>query len=272
MILSNFHTHTTFSDGANTPEEMVKTAISLKMTALGFSDHSPIGTECTGTTGMALEKEEAYRAEILRLKEIYQDRLTILSGLEQDSNSPKTPYLYDYTIGSIHGIWCDGIYRAIDYKEAVALETTQKYFGGDHYAYAECYFRAVAETANKYDPTFFGHIDLIAKYNEGGKHFDEADPRYRKAALEAVEALIPTGKPFEINTGAISRGVRVTPYPNPFILKEIHDLGGQIVLSGDSHSASGLLCAYDKATELAKFCGFQSALTLTETGWQEEAL
>ena len=45
MIKANFHTHSTFSDGANTPEEMVQTAISLGMTALGFSDHSPIGKE-----------------------------------------------------------------------------------------------------------------------------------------------------------------------------------------------------------------------------------
>jgi histidinol-phosphatase (PHP family) len=272
MILSNFHTHTTFSDGKNTPQEMIEAAIGLHMTALGFYDHSPIGEECTGTSGLAFAEEEAYRAEITRLKELYKDRISILCGLEQDSNSPKTPYAYDYTIGSIHGIWVDGIYRAVDYSEAVMLETVKNYFGGDHYAYAECYYRAVAETANQYDPTFFGHIDLVAKYNEGGKHFDEADPRYVKAALEAVEALIPTGKPFEINTGAISRGLRVTPYPNPFILKEIHDLGGKIVLSGDSHSASSLLCAYDKATALAKFCGYTTALTLTPTGWQEEQL
>ena len=272
MILSNFHTHTTFSDGKNTPEEMVQYALAHKMTALGFSDHSPIGEECTGTTGMAFESEEAYRSEINRLKNVYGDRICLLLGIEQDSNSPKTPYPYDYSIGSIHGIWCDGIYRAVDYSAQVALQTVADYFGGDHYAYAESYYRAVAETANKYDPTFFGHIDLIAKYNEGGKHFDEDHPRYRKAALEAVEALIPCGKPFEINTGAISRGVRQTPYPNPFILKEIYRMGGQIVLSGDSHSAEGLLCAYDKATALALSCGFTTALTLTESGWKEEAL
>ena len=272
MILSNFHTHTTYSDGKNTPEEMVQYALAHHMTAIGFSDHSPIEEKCTGTTGMAFSDEEAYRAEITQLKKTYADQITILCGLEQDSNSPKTPYPYDYTIGSIHGIWCDGLYRAIDYNEAVMLETVEKYFGGDHLAYAESYYKALAETANRYDPTFFGHFDLVAKYNEGGKHFDESNPRYQKAALEALEALLPFGKPFEINTGAISRGVRQTPYPNPFILKEIHALGGQIVLSGDSHSAQGLLCAYDKATELAKFCGFTTALTLTNSGWQEEQL
>ena len=152
------------------------------------------------------------------------------------------------------------------------LETVDMYFGGDFYAYTQAYYRTIAENANKYNPTFFGHFDLVTKYNEGGKFFDESHPRYRKAALEALEALLPLGKPFEINTGAIARGLRITPYPNPFILKEIHDLGGNIILSGDSHSASALLCGYDIATELAKQAGFTTALTLTNSGWQEETL
>lgn len=272
MIKANFHTHSTFSDGANTPHEMVKAAISLGITALGFSDHSPISPECTGTTGMAFEEEKAYRQEILRLKEVYGDKLPIYLGIEQDSNSPATAYSYDYSIGSIHGIWAEGQYRAVDCNEETMLETVRDFFGGDHYAYTEQYFRAVAETANKFDPTFFGHIDLVAKYNEGGKHFDESHPRYRKAALEAVETLISTGKPFEINTGAISRRCRTTPYPAPFILKEIHDMGGKIILSGDSHSAHSLLCAYDLATELAKSCGFDTAFVLSPDGLREERL
>lgn len=271
MIRANFHTHTTFSDGANTPEEMVRTALSLGMTALGFSDHSPL-ENCEGTTGMARSDELSYRQEILRLKEAYAGQMEIYLGIEMDSNSPPTPYIYDYTIGSIHGIWADGQYRAVDYTESWMLATVQDFFGGDHIAYAKSYFSAVAETANKYDPTFFGHIDLVAKYNEGGKYFNEGDKRYQNAALEAVEALIPTGKPFEINTGAISRGVRTTPYPAPFLLKEIYQMGGNILLSGDSHSASSLLCAYDQATELAKSCGFTTAFVLSPDGLRETNL
>lgn len=271
MIRANFHTHTTFSDGANTPEEMVKAALALKMTALGFSDHSPL-LGCEGTSGIHPAEENAYRQEILRLKEIYADQIPLFLGIEMDSNSQPTSYAYDYSIGSIHGIFTEGQYRAVDYSESWMLTTVREFFGGDHFAYAKSYFSAVAETANKFDPTFFGHIDLVAKYNEGSKYFDESDPRYRNAALEAVEALIPTGKPFEINTGAISRGVRKTPYPAPFLLKEIHDMGGKIILNGDSHSASSLLCAYDLATELALSCGFTRAFVLTLDGLGETSL
>ncbi len=40
MNFSNFHQHTTFSDGKNTPEEVLQSALARGMEAIGFSDHS----------------------------------------------------------------------------------------------------------------------------------------------------------------------------------------------------------------------------------------
>ena len=39
--LSNVHSHTTFSDGKNTVEEMVQAALGLVFHTLGFSEHGP---------------------------------------------------------------------------------------------------------------------------------------------------------------------------------------------------------------------------------------
>ena len=46
LIKSNLHTHTTFCDGVDTPEEMVQAALGLRMDTIGFSGHSftPIDT------------------------------------------------------------------------------------------------------------------------------------------------------------------------------------------------------------------------------------
>ena len=249
---------------------MVKSALSLGMTALGFSGHAYIAYD--GTTGMGPDAEAAYRQEVLRLKDAYRDRIQIYLGIEMDGYSPAPAYPYDYRIGSVHGFLIDGQYRAVDYREDFMRETVDTFFGGDYYAYAEMYYRTEAELANKFDPDFFGHFDLVTKFNEHGKYFDENHPRYRKAALEALEQLISTGKPFEINTGAISRGYRETPYPAPFLLQEIHDLGGTIILSSDCHSKDSILCAFDRATELAKSCGFTTACILTPEGFREAPL
>jgi predicted metal-dependent phosphoesterase TrpH len=39
MIFTDLHVHTTFSDGKNTPEEVVLSAIDMGFDAIGFSGH-----------------------------------------------------------------------------------------------------------------------------------------------------------------------------------------------------------------------------------------
>ncbi|MBR1659994.1 MAG: PHP domain-containing protein, partial [Oscillospiraceae bacterium] len=40
MISEDFHVHSSFSDGKNSPEEIVEAALARGMTRLGISDHS----------------------------------------------------------------------------------------------------------------------------------------------------------------------------------------------------------------------------------------
>ena len=90
-----------------------------------------------------------------------------------------------------------------------------------------------------------GHFDLISKFNEAGALFDEADPRYIAASRAAADALLKTGKPFEINTGAISRGYRTAPYPSKALRDYIRQKGGSFLLSSDSHAKESLCCGFD---------------------------
>ena len=79
---SNLHTHTTFCDGRDTPEEIVLAAIEAGMSTIGFSEHSTVtfDVEC----GIRPDQNEAYRQEILRLRQIYGSKIQILLGIEQD--------------------------------------------------------------------------------------------------------------------------------------------------------------------------------------------
>ncbi|MBQ8254674.1 MAG: hypothetical protein IJY94_04125, partial [Clostridia bacterium] len=99
--------------------------------------------------------------------------------------------------------------------------------------------------------------------------FDTAAPRYIKACSDALDALLAHNVPFEINTGAMSRGHRSAPYPSPEILKYIKEKGGSIILDSDSHNAKNLCYAFDVATDLAKRCGFRSRVILTQNGKKE---
>ena len=85
-----------------------------------------------------------------------------------------------------------------------------------------------------------GHFDLITKFYEGGALFDETEPRYIAASRAAADVLLKTGKPFEINTGAISRGYRTAPYPSLALRDYIRHKGGSFLLSSDSHAKESL--------------------------------
>lgn len=63
-LRSCVHTHTTFCDGASTPEETVQAALGLGFVSLGFSGH---GAAAYDDAAMTPAAEVQYRREILRL-------------------------------------------------------------------------------------------------------------------------------------------------------------------------------------------------------------
>ena len=69
MQLYNLHTHSIFSDGKSTPEEVVVEAINQGLEILGFSDHSPVPFE----NSFAIKDNEIqnYINTIKSLKEKY---------------------------------------------------------------------------------------------------------------------------------------------------------------------------------------------------------
>lgn len=271
MILQNLHTHTTFCDGNNTAEEMVQSAIRLGMNSLGFSGHSPVDWSDENWASLDVP---AYRAEVLRLRSAYAGQLDIFLGIEQDLDSPpRDPKLsYDYAIGSVHNVWVDGVCLCVDNTAQIMLDAIHRCFGGDPYAYTRTYFRRMAEVAAATGCQIVGHFDLVTKFNEGGRYFDEEHPRYLSAALEALDALSGRDLIFEINTGAISRGYRTVPYPSPTLLRAIREKGNRICITSDSHSVGTLLCAFDQARELARACGFRETWALTERGFIPQQL
>ena len=111
MIFSNYHTHTTYCDGADSPEELVLEAIRLGCPEIGFSGHSHL-TEDTGS--MSEQGTLDYCAEIRRLQTQYADQIKIFLGIEHDVFSEVDRSLYEYTIGAVHWIKKNEILFPVD--------------------------------------------------------------------------------------------------------------------------------------------------------------
>lgn len=249
MHFSDFHTHTCFSDGSDTPEQMVREAIARGMAQLGISDHSFTAFD----TGYCLppEKTQQYKASLQALKESYTGQIELFCGMEQDYYSAIPATGYDYVLGSVHYVQCGAEYVPIDLSEEIFASLIERHFGGDSYALCERYYETVADVVAKTQCDVISHFDIITRFNAGGRFFDETHPRYVAAYRAAADALLATGKPFEINTGLMARGMRDYPYPRAEICDYIAAGGGSFLLSSDSHRKQELMFGFGTVRALA---------------------
>lgn len=267
-IRSDFHVHTSYCDGRDTPKEMAEAAYALGFHTIGFSGHS------ADYSGLEICMDEsraaAYRNEIRTLQNQYEGRMRVLCGLELDYHSDMTADGYDYVIGSVHNLYIDGKYRIIDHTKDDLLALVDNHFNGAFDSFAEHYYACVADVLRKTKADIIGHFDLITKFHDDSMLPN--DRAYLQHAFEAIHTLIPYGKPFEINVGAISRGYRKTPYPAENLLQEIHRCGGKIMFTGDCHDRRYLGKCFEGAIELARKCGFTEYVDWGKHGFEEFSL
>ncbi len=240
----DLHVHTVWCDGKNTPEEMILSAIDKGLETIGILMHSYLSFDADGT--VLPSRLPLFLTEIANLKQKYADKINVLCGIEADIFSEFEKSLFDYVIGSVHYVYVDGTKYPIDNGEETFVKVCNEYFNGDYYALAESYFDKVSTVLEKTDADIIGHFDIITKYNGDGKYFSEDNPRYIKAYQKAVDKLVVYGKPFEINTGAMSRGYKTQPYPSKSIIDYIISKGGKFILSSDAHHRDNIAFAFEK--------------------------
>lgn len=242
--MTDYHMHTTYCDGKNTAEEMVLSAIEKGLTSIGFSGHG--FTDYDDSYCMQKDTELKYRAEILRLREKYKDKIEILLGIEQDLWAGKPDPGLDFVIGSVHYFTDGKQYFPVDHTADVQKEAADKLFGGDFYALAEHYYDAVSKIPEMTGADVVGHFDLITKFIEKNPMFDTNHPRYVAAWKKAADKLLASGILFEMNTGAITRGYRTTPYPADPIFDYLLEHGAKFIINSDSHRTDSIGYRYDE--------------------------
>jgi len=72
FLTGDWHTHSTFSDGRNQPEEIVETAINLGLQLIAITDHVNVDSGWL----------DDFVLELSRLKSKYGNKIKVLSGIE----------------------------------------------------------------------------------------------------------------------------------------------------------------------------------------------
>lgn len=272
-LIADMHVHTKYVDGENTVFEVGREAREKGIRLLGFSEHAYIG----GSEPFGIKEDEldSYINDVYTLRDMYPQDMLVLCGLEMENLSGFT-YIddfqqsqLDYLIGSTHTLVRNGVDFAVDHSEEYLQEKVNRLYGGDWYELVRDYYALEAKVVENTDCDIIGHFDLITKFNQDMKHFDENSDAYLEPALDAMEELLKSNALFEINTGAISRGYRREPYPSERLLKELRQRGGKICINSDSHDMYYLGFRFREAAELALKCGYETYTILTPDGRKE---
>lgn len=266
-ITSTLHNHCTLCDGNSTLEEMIQAAVNA-----GFSD---FGMSCHGYAPFdpeySMPGEEEYLAVLNSAKAKYAGKIRLWTGVEEDYFAPSAmPQKYDYIIGDVHYAKdkSTGELIAIDGSAQNFCDARDKIFGRDAMALVKNYYENMVKAAEK-KPDVLGHFDLVVKNNKNNCFFDEESAEYKDTALSALKACCGCGVIFEVNTGAIVRKKRDLPYPSPWLLGKLYELGGKITLSADCHDARFLTGGFDIGMKIIREAGFKT-IYIWENGKFEE--
>lgn len=267
----NLHTHTTYVDGKDTPEELVLEAIKRGLGAIGFSEHSYLRYS-SYPHQLTVDKAELYKKEIKALKSKYREQINIYCGLEYDFYSDLGVEGFDYLIGSVHYLDCHGSVVTFDRGLNETLDYIKENFGGNGLSFAKKYYETVALLPEKQEFDIVGHFDLVIKNNEQGRFIDVSAREYLDLGFEAIHSLKGKIPFFEVNTGAIPRGYRASPYPQMEFLQEFNRCGFGALITSDCHDKAYLDCRFEDARELLAAAGFHSRYILTDGGFTEVGL
>ena len=244
----DYHMHTNLSDGANSHEEMVLSAIEKGFDEIGFSDHFCIKKRvdwAVTTEGIAKLGEKVYE-----MREKFGDRINILFGLEVDYFTEYEEELkqvlkmhkFDYVIGSIHYLK-DWNY---DTDKSRNHEFTADYL-------YDWYFGELQKAVKSKLFDYMAHPDLIKKHRIW--------PETSKTTLfrETAEVFASTGVAFEINTSGIDRPCGEY-FPGREFLDELYKAGVPVTLGSDSHNSDQIGRYFEDARQHLREVGYQSLL------------
>lgn len=268
MIVTDMHTHTTFSaDGKSSIEEMLDKACALGVKHYGITEH--FDYHHTGERGRYWTDAESYFKRARELQARYKDKIQLYVGAEiGHQNIPELlrevteiteKYKPDFLINSVHFLTYD---------------ETEQGEAQDRYASYERYFKRVRESLEApYPYQVVGHLSFCVRYAPY-KERTFAYTEHQETLDGILKRIIELGKVLEINSKASASRFEGDPcvefVPSKEILQRYYELGGRKISYGsDAHSTEEIVKGREAAVAALKQIGFEY-LTLPVLGGEEK--
>jgi len=280
MINYNFHQHTHFSDGKETPEKFAEQALELGFSAIGFSEHSPLPFD----NPFSLKKEniDEYIRQTEELKLKYKDKLKIyralemdfVPGMSEDFDYWRNRCKVDYLIGSIHLVKADG-FKKLWFTDGPDYKTYDKgiedFFDGDVKKAVKQFYHQTNVLIETKKFEILGHFDKIKMHNQG-RFFTDEEKWYRDLVNETLDLVKQKELIVEVNTRGLYKKRSDEFFPDGYALKRVQELNIPVLISSDAHHPAELNLLFNEAVSHLKKFGFQELMFFDGGTWLARTL
>jgi histidinol-phosphatase (PHP family) len=241
---TDYHMHTSFSDGRSAPEDYIAPAIAAGLSEIGFSEHLTLFKDLEDWN-MNPVNINPYIDHIASLKNNVKN-IKIKTGLEVDFFAGKEEEIgnflralpLDYVIGSVHYLGEKTVDLGPEFYEGKSIDLL-----------FESYFNSVSAAVASGLFDIIGHCDLIRIY--GYKPSSDLEPLYRKLARTMKTFNVA----FEVNTNGRNRPL-ADFYPDRKFLHIFREENIPVCVNSDAHMPSRVGQYFEEAYELLRYIGF----------------
>lgn len=254
--LVDYHMHSILSDGKNSYEDMIKTAIEIGLDEVGFSDHV-----CLKTVPWAILPIDipVMTEQIMELREKYSSQIKVRYGIEMDYFPGMEEEIYqtinqlplDYIIGSVHFI---GDWNFDTDKSLYGKWSNDKLY--------HMYYELIQKASKSGLFDTIGHLDIIKKF----RVYPESD---QSELIENTLKIIKENNlVVELNTGGLDRPCGELT-PSPIIVERCYHHHIPMTISSDAHQTSQVGRHFETAVNLMKKIGFKEITTFENRNRKE---
>lgn len=241
---TDYHMHSTYSDGRSAPEDYILSAITAGMSEIGFSEHLTLFKDLEDWN-MNPVNISPYINHLEALRKTTQN-IKIKIGLEVDFFAGKAEEIFAY----LHPLPLDYIIGSVHYLGEKTVDIGPEFYEGKSIdRLFESYFDSViaAIASDLFD--IIGHCDLIRIY--GYKPTADLEPLYRKMA----KTMKTHNVTFEVNTNGRNRPL-ADFYPDRRFLHIFREENVPVCVNSDAHMPSRVGQYFDEAYDLLRYIGY----------------
>jgi histidinol-phosphatase (PHP family) len=241
---TDYHMHSTYSDGRSVPEDYIAPALEAGLSELGFSEHLTLFKDLEDWNmnpvyiSPYINHLKSLRDTTKSIKVRIGLEVDFFAGKEKETADFLKVLPLDYIIGSVHYLGEKTVDLGPEFYEGKSIDRL-----------FESYFNSVcaAVASDLFD--IIGHCDLIRIY--GYKPSSDPEPLYRKLAKTMKEHNVV----FEVNTNGRNRPL-ADFYPDRRFLHVFREEKVPVCVNSDAHMPSRVGQYFDEAYELLRYVGF----------------